>query len=346
MNLDHDITFGPLAPFMIDPTIEEIWINSPERIFIARAGRSELTNLLLTSDEVRNIVERALMWSGRRLDLSHPFVDARLPDGSRLHVAIPEITAAHWAVNIRKHLLRHLSVDELANLGVMTPSIATTLKYCVQAGLNILVSGGTQSGKTTLLNALTGAIPLTERLVTIEEVFELNPQLPDVVQMQTRSANLQGEGEIPLRRLIKEALRMRPSRIVVGEVREAEALDLLIALNSGLPGMGTLHANSPRDAITKLQTLPLLAGENISHKFIAPTVASAIDLIVHVSLDSTGMRRVQEICALTGRYENDRAEIERLWIWNGKEYEAGLGSLPHPEKFTQIGAPIAMWWHK
>jgi pilus assembly protein CpaF len=139
---------------------------------------------------------------------------------------------------------------------------------------------------------------------------------------------------------------MRPSRIVVGEVREAEALDLLIALNSGLPGMGTLHANSPRDAITKLQTLPLLAGENISHKFIAPTVASAIDLIVHVSLDSTGMRRVQEICALTGRYENDRAEIERLWIWNRKEYEAGLGSLPHPEKFAQVGAPIATWWHK
>jgi pilus assembly protein CpaF len=176
-----------------------------------------------------------------------------------------------------------------------------------------LVSGGTQSGKTTLLNALTGAIPLTERLVTIEEVFELNPQLPDVVQMQTRSANLQGDGEIPLRRLIKEALRMRPSRIVVGEVREAEALDLLIALNSGLPGMGTLHANSPRDAITKLQTLPLLAGENISHKFIAPTVASAIDLIVHVSLDSTGMRRVQEICALTGRYENDRRNTKLVW---------------------------------
>jgi pilus assembly protein CpaF len=346
MNLDLDITFGPLAPFMTDPTVEEIWINSPERIFIARNGKSELTNLLLTFDEVRNIVERALMWSGRRLDLSHPFVDARLPDGSRLHVAIPEITATHWAVNIRKHLLSHLSIDELAQRDVMTPQISTTLKYCVQAGLNILVSGGTQSGKTTMLNALTGAIPLTERLVTIEEVFELNPQLPDVIQMQTRSANLQGEGEIALRRLIKEALRMRPSRIVVGEVREAEALDLLIALNSGLPGMGTLHANSPRDAITKLQTLPLLAGENISHKFIAPTVASAIDLIVHVGLESSGKRRIREICAVTGRYENDRAEIESLWKWDGIAYIQGLGSLPHPEKFVQIGAPIASWWNK
>ncbi len=344
MDLDLNITFGAIAPYMSDPTIEEVWINSPERIFIARAGKSELTNLLLTADEVRNIVERALMWGGRRLDLSHPFVDARLPDGSRLHVAIPEITAQHWAVNIRKHLMRNTSVEDLINLGVMSPLIGTTLINSVSAGLNILVSGGTQAGKTTLLNALAGAIPRSERLVTIEEVFELSPQLPDVVQMQTRSANLQGEGEIPLRRLIKESLRMRPSRIIVGEVREAEALDLLIALNSGLPGMGTLHANSPRDAVIKLQTLPLLAGENISHKFIAPTVASAIDLIVHVSLDSHGIRRVKEVASLTGRYENDRAEIETLWQWNGKEYERGIGSLPHPEKFVAIGLPLTTWF--
>jgi pilus assembly protein CpaF len=344
MDLDLNITFGAIAPYMSDSTIEEVWINSPERIFIARAGKSELTNLLLTADEVRNIVERALMWGGRRLDLSHPFVDARLPDGSRLHVAIPEITAQHWAVNIRKHLMRNMSIEDLINLGVMSPLIGTTLINSVRAGLNILVSGGTQAGKTTLLNALAGAIPRSERLVTIEEVFELSPQLPDVVQMQTRSANLQGEGEIPLRRLIKESLRMRPSRIIVGEVREAEALDLLIALNSGLPGMGTLHANSPRDAVIKLQTLPLLAGENISHKFIAPTVASAIDLIVHVSLDSQGVRRVKELASLTGRYENDRAEIETLWQWNGTDYERGIGSLPHSEKFAAIGLPLATWF--
>jgi len=346
MELDLGITFGAIAPFMSDPTIEEIWINSPERIFIARSGRSELTNLLLSQDDVRNIVERALMWSGRRLDLSHPFVDARLPDGSRLHVVIPEITAHHWAVNIRKHLMRNSSVNDLVDLGVMNPEIGTALTYCVQAGLNILVSGGTQAGKTTVLNALAGAIPRGERVVTIEEVFELSPQLPDVVQMQTRSANLQGEGEIPLRRLIKESLRMRPSRIIVGEVREAEALDLLIALNSGLPGMGTLHANSPRDAIVKLQTLPLLAGENISHKFIAPTVASAIDVIVHTSLDAKGARRINEVAAVTGRYENDRAEIEMLWKWDGNQYQRGVGSLPNPDRFTAIGAPLSQWWHQ
>jgi len=296
MELDIDVTFGPLAPLMRDSTVEEVWINSPERIFIARNGRSELTNLLLTSDEVRNIVERALMWSGRRLDLSHPFVDARLPDGSRLHVVIPEITAAHWAVNIRKHLMKNLSINDLVGRSVMSQEIGTALVLSVQAGLNVLVCGGTQAGKTTVLNALASAVPRSERVITIEEVFELT-------------------------------------------------LDLLIALNSGLPGMGTLHANSPRDAIIKLQTLPLLAGENISHKFIAPTVASAIDLIVHVTLDASGTRRINEVAAVTGRYENDRAEIEMLWKWDGHQYLRGVGSLPHPEKFETIGSPLSTWWH-
>lgn len=334
---DFAMTFGPLAPFMSDSEVEEVWINSPERIFIARAGRNELTNLLLSGDDVRNIVERALMWSGRRLDLSHPFVDARLPDGSRLHVAIPEITPEHWAVNIRKHLMRNLSLRDLAARGAMSPAMAVLLTNSVRAGINILVSGGTQAGKTTMLNALVSAIPVQERVITIEEVFELKPNLPDVISLQTRSANLQGEGEIPLRRLIKESLRMRPSRIIVGEVREAEALDLLIALNSGLPGMGTVHANSTRDAIVKLQTLPLLAGENISQKFIGPTVASAIDLVVQMALDSNGVRRIVEVSSLTGRLENDRIEVETIWVWNNNKYERGLGSLPHPEKFADLG---------
>jgi pilus assembly protein CpaF len=241
--------------------------------------------------------------------------------------------------------MKNLSVHDLVERSVMSKEIGTALILSVQAGLNILVCGGTQAGKTTVLNALAGAVPRSERVITIEEVFELTPQLPDVIQMQTRSPNLQGEGEIPLRRLIKESLRMRPTRIIVGEVREAEALDLLIALNSGLPGMGTLHANSPRDAIIKLQTLPLLAGENISHKFIAPTVASAIDLIVHATLDASGTRRIQEVAAVTGRYENDRAEIEMLWKWDGHQCIRGVGSLPHPEKFETIGSPLSSWWH-
>jgi pilus assembly protein CpaF len=300
----------------------------------------------LTSNEVRELVDRMLIWSGRRLDLSHPFVDARLPDGSRLHVAIPEITSQHWAVNIRKHLLQHLTIENLAERGAMNSEIAQALKNSVRAGLNILVSGSTQSGKTTLLNALVSATPIHERVITIEEVFELKPMLPDLVALQTRGENLQGEGAIPLRKLIKEALRMRPSRIVVGEVREAEALDLLIALNSGLPGMGTLHANSARDALTKLQTLPLLAGENISHKFIAPTVASALDLVVHMSLSPDGTRRIKEVASVTGRFENDRAEIESLWRWNGVEYERGIGVIGNEEKFSAAGVPLESWWKR
>lgn len=322
--MDPDVVFGPIADLIADPTVEEIWFNSPQRIFVARAGKSQLINLVLTSESVKQLVDRALIWSGRRLDLSQPFVDARLPDGSRLHVAIPEITAEHWAINIRKHLMRQKSLQELATMGVMTAEIAEELSVAVKRGENILVSGGTQAGKTTLLNALISETPLSQRVITIEEVFELQPRVPDLIQMQTRAANLQGDGEISLRQLIKEALRMRPSRIVIGEVRQAEALDLLLALNSGLPGMGTLHANSARDAITKLQTLPLLAGENISHKFIAPTVASAIDLVVQVSLADDGSRRVIEVARVTGRYENDRAEIESIWRWNGNSYQRGL----------------------
>jgi pilus assembly protein CpaF len=176
-----------------------------------------------------------------------------------------------------------------------------------------------------VLNALVSAIPTCERVITVEEVFELRPILPDVIAMQTRGTNIQGEGDIPLRRLIKESLRMRPQRIIVGEVREAEALDLLIALNSGLPGMGTIHANSARDAVMKLQTLPLLAGENISMKFVAPTVASAIDLIVHVTLGKDGKRRLTEVSRITGRVENERVEVESSFKWNEREYEKGLG---------------------
>ena len=313
---DLHFTFGPLTPLFLDPTVEEIWLNSPQRIFVARNGKNELTTLLMSSEEVQNIVERALMWSGRRLDLSQPFVDARLPDGSRLHVAIPQITSDHWAVNIRRHLLKSHSLDELANSGLMPLDVAAFLANCVKKGCSIIVSGGTQAGKTTLLSALMSQIPVTERVITIEEVFELSPLLPDVVAMQTRDANLQGEGQIPLRRLIKEALRMRPSRIIVGEVREAEAMDLLIALNSGLPGMGTIHANSVRGALMKLQTLPLLTGENIPERFILPAIASAIDLIVQIKIDQTGTRRVTEVGALSGRVESGTLEIENIYRWD------------------------------
>ena len=321
--------FGKLSDLVEDPTIEEIWINSPRRIFVARSGVSELTNLVMSAAEVRELVERLLMWGGRRLDLSHPFVDARLPDGSRLHVAIPEVTATYWAVNIRKHLVRGRSLSELATMGVMSGEIANFLQDAVSHGLNIIVSGSTQAGKTTLLNALVSAVEPSNRVVTIEEVFELKPRVPDCVALQTRPANLQGEGEIPLRRLIKEALRMRPSQLVVGEIREAESLDLLIALNSGIPGMATIHSNSAREALAKLQTLPLLAGENISYEFIAPIVAASVDLIVHTSMAPQGgasSRRVVELLEVTGRVENNRVESEPIFTYTDGRYIQGLGN--------------------
>ena len=322
-------SFGPLQKLIEDDSIEEIWINTPNRVFVARGGKSELTNLVLTKDIVHDLIERLLIWGGRRLDVSNPFVDARLPDGSRLHVAIPEVTATHWAVNVRKHLNHLNSLTELLEIGSINEEILEILLSAINYGFNILVSGGTQAGKTTFLNALVSQISPNERVITIEEVFELKPNLPDWIALQTRNANLEGEGEISLRKLIKESLRMRPSRIIVGEVREAEALDLLIALNSGLPGMATVHANSARGAISKLQLLPLLAGENIAQSFITPTIASCIDLVVQCSLDSAGVRRVVEVAFVTGRSEAGVIEVETLFKWNGAKYIKGLASFPN-----------------
>ena len=338
--LDAVAGFGPLQPFLDDPTIEEIWVNDPGRVFVARAGRSELTTTILSAEDVRSLVERMLKSSGRRVDLSTPFVDAMLPDGSRLHVVIPDITRQHWALNIRKFVVRANTVDELVGLGSLSAQAARFLEAAVIAGLNIIVAGGTQAGKTTLLNCLAAAIPPRERVVTCEEVFELRLPLPDVVAMQTRQANLEGAGEVRLRRLVTEALRMRPERLIVGEVRAEECLDLLIALNSGLPGMCTIHANSAREAVVKLCTLPLLAGENVTHSFVVPTVASSVDVVVHTARDASGRRRVREIVAVPGRVEGDVVETADLFVSRGERLVRADGWPPHPERFDAAGLDL------
>ncbi|MCU1545883.1 MAG: pilus assembly protein CpaF [Homoserinimonas sp.] len=307
------VGFGALQPLFDDAEVEEIWINNPERIFVARNGVPELTSIQLTSSEVRDLVERMLQSTGRRVDLSSPFVDASLPDGSRLHVVIPDVTRKHWAVNIRKFTQRIKDLRHLVELGSLTAQSAEFLRMCVLAGQNILVSGSTQSGKTTLLNALLSASRPTERIVTVEETFELDLSARDVVAMQCRQPSLEGTGEITLRRLIKEALRMRPDRLVVGEVREAESLDLLIALNSGLPGMCSIHANGARDALAKLCTLPLLAGRNIDSSFVVPTVASSVDLVVHCELQRGGRRRITEILAPSGQINAGGIEASSIF---------------------------------
>jgi pilus assembly protein CpaF len=332
--------FGALQQHLDDPTVEELWINAPGRVFVARRGRSELTTTILRAEEVRDVVERMLKTSGRRVDLSTPFVDAMLPDGSRLHVVIPDVTRRDWAVNIRKFIISADSLDELVGLGTLTPHAARFLEASVAAGLNVIVAGGTQTGKTTMLNCLAAAVPVRERVVTCEEVFELRIPLPDVVALQTRQANLEGAGEIRLRRLVKEALRMRPERILVGEVRQEECLDLLIALNSGLPGMCTIHANSAREAVTKLCTLPLLAGENVSHNFVVPTVASSIDLVVHVARDALGHRRVREILGVPGRVESDVIETSDIFVSADDRLVRADGWPPHAERYQAAGVDL------
>lgn len=329
--------FGPLQPFFDDPDVEEIWINGPQRVFVARNGVPEQTGIELTDSQVRDLVERMLQSTGRRVDLSSPFVDASLPDGSRLHVVIPDVTQKHWAVNIRKFTQRIKDLQHLVELGSLTVPAAQFLRMCVLSGLNILVSGATQSGKTTLLNALLSTSRPTERIVTVEETFELDLTARDVVSMQCRQPSLEGTGEITLRRLIKESLRMRPDRLVVGEVREAESLDLLIALNSGLPGMCSLHANGARDALSKLATLPLLAGRNIDSSFVVPTVASTIDLVVHCELERSGKRRITEIVAPSGQVSGGIIETSTIFALSNGLLEA-TGSYPtRASKFRASG---------
>ncbi|AXT85693.1 pilus assembly protein CpaF [Aeromicrobium sp. A1-2] len=332
--------FGALQAYLDDDSVEEIWINDPSRVFIARDGRHELTALILTTEQVRELVERMLSSSGRRLDISQPFVDAMLPGGHRLHVVLDGISRNFAAVNIRKFVARAHSLDDLVTLGTLNVRGAAFLHASVAAGLNIVVSGGTQAGKTTLLNCLAASIPGAQRLVSVEEVFELQCGHPDWVAMQTRQAGLEGTGEISLRVLVKEALRMRPSRIIVGEVRAAECLDMLLALNAGLPGMASIHASSARQALVKLCTLPLLAGDNIGSRFVVPTVATSVDLVVHTGIAPDGSRAVREIVAVTGRVENDLIECEPVFVRRSGELERAHGTPLRREAFDQVGIDL------
>jgi len=335
--------FGPLQPFLDDDEIEEVWINDAAKVFVARNGRHELTNLVLDPQQVTELVERMLKASGRRLDRSTPFVDATMPGGHRLHVVLEGISRGFAAVNVRKFTKRATRLADLVELGSLSAPAAAFLAASVRAGLNILVAGGTQAGKTTMLNCLATAIPGSERVISAEEVWELRFPHPDWVAMQTRQAGLEGTGEVRLRDLVKESLRMRPSRIIVGEVRAEECLDLLLALNSGIPGMCTLHANSAREALVKMCTLPLLAGENISPRFVIPTVAASVDLVVHLGMDARGVRRVNEIVAVPGRVESDVIEAATVFERHGPGAEGlrrGSGMPPRVERYERIGVDL------
>ena len=288
------IGFGVLQPYLDDPRIEEIWINRPNQIHIY-SDRHQVVELELTAQQIRNITLRMLAFSGRRVDRLTPYVDANLPDGSRLHVVIPELTKDSWAVNIRKFRSGRITLGELEKLGTLKPSQRVRLENAMRAQQSILIAGATQAGKTTMMTALLAELEPDERLISCEDTFELSIDHDDWVAMQVRPASAEGTREIGLRELVKQSLRMRPSRLVIGEVRGAEALDMLVALNSGIPGLCTLHADSAKAALQKLLTLPLLAGENITDKFLRPTVVGAFDLVVFCKRLTDGKRIVSEI---------------------------------------------------
>ena len=309
----HRVTgFGFLQSHLDDPTVEEIWINDSRAVFVARSGLHERIPADLSAEDVRTLVERMLRRSGRRVDVSQPFVDASLPDGSRLHVVIPPITREHWSLNIRKFSTSVRTLDDLVTHGAIAPEAKSILRTAMFEGRTVLVSGATQAGKTTMVCALLSELDVTERIVTVEETFEIATLHPDTVAMQCRGASLDGVGEITLRRLVKEALRMRPTRLVVGEVRGDESLDLLVALNSGIPGLCTIHANSSADAVRKLVTLCQLAG-GVSEAFVTATIRATIDLVVHCSMDGDGKRRVVDIARPIASDQTGALAMESLW---------------------------------
>ena len=294
--------YGPLEPLLLDDTITEIMVNGPKKVYIERNGKIERTNVVFEDeDHLMRIIERIVAPLGRRVDESMPYVDARLPDGSRVNIVIPPLSLVGPVVTIRKFYRTPLTVDDLIRLGSATPEVMEFLKACVQAKINIVISGGTGSGKTTLLNVLSGLIPEGERIITIENAAELQLRQEHVVTLETRPPNIEGKGEITMRDLVINALRMRPDRIIVGECRGGEAFDMLQAMNTGHEGsMTTIHANSPRDALARLENMVLMAGTDLPHRAIREQIAMAIDLIVQTARMRDGSRKIISLTEIQG----------------------------------------------
>lgn len=294
---DEMLGLGPIEILLKDPSVTEVMVNGPKKIFVERNGRLQLTDVQFHDDgHVMNIIERILSPIGRHIDEAVPLVDARLEDGSRVNIIIPPLSLIGPCITIRKFANRALSVEDLISFGTLDRKMADFIKACIQARINILVSGGTGSGKTTTLNVLSSFIPENERIVTIEDAAELRLQQEHVVTLESRPANIEGSGEITIRDLVKNALRMRPDRIIVGEVRGGEALDMLQAMNTGHDGsLTTAHANSPRDALSRLETMVLMAGFEMPIKAIREQISSAIELVLQQSRLKDGSRKITHI---------------------------------------------------
>jgi len=305
--LFHDIVddmlgFGPLQPLLDDPDISEVMVNGPKRVYIERKGKLTKTNITFENDlQVLRIIEKIILPLGRRIDADSPMVDARLPDGSRVNAIIPPVAIDGPTITIRKFQKGKLSVDQLIQFGSLTKNMADFIRACVIARLNIVISGGTGSGKTTLLNVLSSFIPEDERIVTVEDAAELKLQQEHVVRLESKPANSEGRNAVTIRDMVRNCLRMRPDRIIVGEVRGGEALDMLQAMNTGHDGsLTTLHANTPRDSVSRLETMCMMAGMELPLRVIREQIASAIDLIIQQSRLKDGSRKVTSITEIAG----------------------------------------------
>jgi pilus assembly protein CpaF len=320
--LDEIFGLGPLQPLMEDPTVADILVNTAETIYVERHGRLERTDVKFQSDRhLLQVIDRIVSAVGRRIDDTSPMVDARLPDGSRVNAVVPPLAVDGPHLSIRKFNDDGISAQDLVRFGSLSEPMLEFLGNVVRSRLNVLISGGTGAGKTTLLNVLSGFIPETERVVTVEDSCELRLRQPHVVRLETRMANVEGAGAIPQRMLVVNALRMRPDRIVVGEVRSAEAIDMLQAMNTGHEGsLTTLHANSPRDALSRLETMVAMAALNLPDRAIRVQIANAIDIIVQISRFSDGTRRVKQVSEVTGM-EGDVITLQDIFTFDQKGVE-------------------------
>lgn len=314
--VDEVLGFGPLETLLQDETVTEIMVNGPSKVYVERAGRLKLTDVKFKdNDHVMKVIERIVTPLGRRIDESSPMVDARLPDGSRVNAIIPPLSISGPCVTIRKFSKKPLTFPKLIEFGAMTENMSTFLQACVKANLNIVVAGGTGSGKTTTLNALSSFIPDGQRIVTIEDAAELQLQQDHIVALESRAANVEGKGAIPIRELVRNALRMRPDRIIVGEVRSGEALDMLQAMNTGHDGcMTTVHANAPRDVLSRVETMVLMAGMELPARAIREQISSAFELIVHQSRLRDGTRKITHITEVQGM-EGDVIVLQDLFAY-------------------------------
>jgi pilus assembly protein CpaF len=314
--LNETFGLGPIEPYLHDPDVSDILVNTHDQVYIERFGLLELTDTRFDDDEhLMRIIDRIVARIGRRVDESSPMVDARLPDGSRVNAIIPPLAVDGPILSIRRFGVRTLDVNDLLELGSITPGMIELFRGIIKARLNTLISGGTGSGKTTLLNAVSAFIPAEERVVTIEDAAELQLLQPHVVRLETRPPNIEGSGRITQRDLVRNALRMRPDRILVGEVRGEEVLDMLQAMNTGHDGsLTTVHANSTRDALHRLETLMLLSGVNLPHKAMREQVASGLEVIIHVSRMSDGSRKVQAVTEIVGM-EGEVIALQDIFVY-------------------------------